>query len=415
MALLDSFYGETPAYLGGLLGEDELKRLQGQAQSQSNLGMAAALLQAGAPSRTPGGGALAIAQGLQQGQQLYKQALNQGLQEKMSAMQVGELVRKQQESEAVRKFLPNLIQPGALTTTPEQLTMYGQPTQGVVRDDEGNMMPGGAIIPATSMRGQPTINKDALMQLAIASPEAFAKYKSLLPEYKFDSGMAYEVSPFGGVKQVGGQDKNLQLTGEESNIALRLFGTNNAAELAKIPNSSQAIEQAALAFKRASASNMTLKMPSETQLIAAGFADRMGNAQKIVTDLEPKAKVGTIESITSYIPLIGKEIPQNIPSNIGGLSDERRQYLQAANNWIRANLRKESGAAIGADEWSAEYQNYFPQSGDDKDTIAQKAIFREIATKNMARAAGQQYTPSLPESAATETKDLYKKFGLTKR
>ena len=48
MALLDSFYGETPAYFGGLLGEDELKRLQGQAQSQSNLGMAAALLRAGA-------------------------------------------------------------------------------------------------------------------------------------------------------------------------------------------------------------------------------------------------------------------------------------------------------------------------------------------------------------------------------
>lgn len=401
MALLDSFYGETPAYLGGLLGEDELKRLQGQAQSQSNLGMAAALLRAGAPSRTPGGGALAIAEGLQSGQQLYKQALNQGLQEKMAGMQVQELMRKQQEAQAVRNFLPQLIKPGAVeqnwSGAPEQIGQYFQSGQ----------------IP--TQQTQPSINKDALMKLAVASPETFAKYKSLLPEYKFDSGMAYEVSPFGGVKQVGGQDKNLQLTGEESNIALRLFGTNNAAELAKIPNSSQAIEQAALAFKRASASNMTLKMPSETQLIAAGFADRMGSAQKIVTDLEPKAKVGTIESITSYIPLIGKEIPQVIPSNIGGLSDERRQYLQAANNWIRANLRKESGAAIGADEWSAEYQNYFPQSGDDKETIAQKAIFREIATKNMARAAGQQYTPSLPESAATETKDLYKKFGLTRR
>lgn len=404
MALLDSFYGETPQYLSGLLGADELSRLQEQARGQSNLGMATALLRAGGPSRTPTSSALAIAEGLQSGQDIYKKALNQGLQEKMVAMQLGEQARKMQEAEAVRRFLPNLMTQGA----PEQ-SWSGNPQQ--IADYFA--VKGQAQIPMQA--GETTINKDALMKLAVASPETFARYKALLPEYKFDSGMAYEVSPFGGVKQVGGQDKNLQLTGEESNIALRLFGTNNAAELAKIPNSSQAIEQAALAFKRASANNMTLKMPSETQLIAAGFADRMASAQNIVSDLEPKAKVGNVEAVTSYLPLIGKSIPQVIPSNIGGLSDERRQYLQAANNWIRANLRKESGAAIGTDEWSAEYQNYFPQPGDDKETIAQKAVFREIATKNMARAAGQQYTPSLPKSASTETKDLYKKFGLTPR
>ncbi len=204
MALLD--FG-TPQYLGGLLGEDELKRLQGQASDQALTNMATALLQAGAPSRTPTGGALAIAQGLQMGQQAYKNALNQGLQEKMVAMQLGEQMRKAQEAQAVRQFLPNLIQPGAVTTTPEQLTMYGQPTQGVVRDDEGNLMPGGAVIPATVSQASPTINKDALLKLAIASPESFAKYKSLLPEYKFEGGLAYEVSPFGGVKQVGGQAK----------------------------------------------------------------------------------------------------------------------------------------------------------------------------------------------------------------
>jgi hypothetical protein len=203
MALLD-FYGETPSYLGGLLGSDELKRLQEQAQSQSNLGMATALLQAGAPSRTPGGGALAIAQGLQAGQQLYKQALNQGLQEKMAAMQVGEMMRKQQEAEAVRRFLPSLIQPGAVTTTPEQLTMYGQPTQGVVRDDEGNLMPGAGFIPATRTQAPSTINREALQRLALVSPETYAKYK---PEYKEVNGQLVEISPLGGITTVAGQAK----------------------------------------------------------------------------------------------------------------------------------------------------------------------------------------------------------------
>jgi hypothetical protein len=106
MALLD--FG-TPQYLGGLLGEDELKRLQGQASDQALTNMATALLQAGAPSRTPTGGALAIAQGLQMGQQAYKNALNQGLQEKMVAMQLGEQMRKTQEAQRMREMFPQIF------------------------------------------------------------------------------------------------------------------------------------------------------------------------------------------------------------------------------------------------------------------------------------------------------------------
>lgn len=191
MALLDSFYGETPQYLSGLLGADELRRLQEQAQGQSNLGMAAALLRAGGPSRTPVNTGLAIAEGLQSGQQLYKQALNQGLQEKMAAMQVGELVRKQQEAEAVRRFLPNIIQPGAVeqnwSGAPEQIGQYFQT---------------GAI---PTQQGPSTINREALARLALVSPETYAKYK---PEYKEVNGQLYEISPLGGAPvAVAGQAK----------------------------------------------------------------------------------------------------------------------------------------------------------------------------------------------------------------
>ncbi len=196
MALLDSLFGQTPSYYGGLLGEDELSRLRQQAQEQGTLNTAMALLQAGAPSRTPGGGALAIAQGLQQGQQAYRQALNQGLQEKMAGLQVQDLMRKRQEEEAVRRFLPQIMQPGQVT---EQLTMYGQPTQGVIRDDEGNLMPGGGV-----MRTQQpsTINRNALQQLALAAPEQFGKLsaslKALQPEYKDVGGILYEIPTYGG-------------------------------------------------------------------------------------------------------------------------------------------------------------------------------------------------------------------------
>ena len=215
MALLDSFYGETPSYLGGLLGEDELKRLQAQAQGQSNLGMATALLQAGAPSRTPGGGALAIAQGLQMGQQAYKQALNQGLQEKMQAMQVGELIRKNQENEAVRKFLPQLMQPGAM-----EQNWSGAPEQ------IGNYFQTGEI---PMQQAPATVNRDALQRLALAAPEQFAKYsaslKALQPEYKEAGGVLYEIPTYGGTPTIVGGKPKEDLAGPVKQ-AMQVLGIN---------------------------------------------------------------------------------------------------------------------------------------------------------------------------------------------
>ena len=99
MALLDIF-GTTPSYYGGLLGEDELNRVRQQAQQQALQNTALALLQAGAPSRTPGNEALAIAQGLAGGQQAYRQTMQEGLKDKMQEMQIQDYMRKQKEAEA---------------------------------------------------------------------------------------------------------------------------------------------------------------------------------------------------------------------------------------------------------------------------------------------------------------------------
>jgi hypothetical protein len=131
--------------------------------------------------------------------------------------------------------------------------------------------------------------------------------------------------------------------------------------------------------------------PTEGETNAAGFASRMVAAEAITSKLATGNAPKFGEAITSIIPLIGKAIPEVIPQAVGGLSPERRQYLQAANNFIRANLRKESGAAIGADEWTAEFINYFPQYNDDEQTIKQKAIFRNILTQNMIGSAGKSF------------------------
>lgn len=402
MALLDSFYGETPAYLGGLLGQDELKRLQGQAQSQSNLGMAAALLQAGAPSRTPGGGALAIAQGLQQGQQLYKQALGQGLQEKMAAMQVGEQLRKQQEAEAVRKFLPSLIQPGAVeqnwSGAPEQIGQYFQT---------------GSI---PTQQGPSTINKEALQRLALVSPETYAKYK---PEYKEVNGQLVEISPLTGISTVAGSQK---LTYQDlGNVVVALdasgkeVGRMNKGAAPQGPTSLQAIETeggyATFNPKTGQVTPLTSGGKTvmgkgsgnltEGQGNATAYGMRMAQADSILKPLESEGlkNTGLIRSGVSgtlgATPLIGEALSRGtdnifnaLPTVLGGLNEDQQKTVQARVNFITAVLRKESGASISPTEFATAEKNYFPSPGDSEKVVKQKQDARDMAIKAMKLQAG---------------------------
>ena len=74
-------------------------------------------------------------------------------------------------------------------------------------------------------------------------------------------------------------------------------------------------------------------------------------------------------------------------------STEQQQYRQAQENWVRANLRKESGAVIGAEEMNAEIKTYFPQPGEATETIAQKQLARQVTQEAMKTAAGTSYKP----------------------
>jgi hypothetical protein len=75
------------------------------------------------------------------------------------------------------------------------------------------------------------------------------------------------------------------------------------------------------------------------------------------------------------------------------MTNEQRQYRQAQENWVRANLRKESGAVIGADEMDREIAVYFPMPNDDPMTIQQKKLAREVTMNSMRKAAGKAYEP----------------------
>lgn len=122
------------------------------------------------------------------------------------------------------------------------------------------------------------------------------------------------------------------------------------------------------------------KPPTEGQLVASGFATRMEAAEQIFSQI-PAAEVPRIGMAGSSGTLNFFRSPQG------------QMAKQAADDWIRAKLRKESGAVIGEQEMEAEYKTYFPMPGDSEAVVRQKADARARATEAMKRNAGPAYVP----------------------
>lgn len=116
---------------------------------------------------------------------------------------------------------------------------------------------------------------------------------------------------------------------------------------------------------------------SEVQANTQLFANRMGYNDKVLTGLEQKGfdptSIGT--TAQSFLPNRFK-------------ADEVQQYNAAKNNWISAVLRKESGAAISANEYKQADKEYFPQDGDSPTVVQQKQGLRKYAEEQLHKLSG---------------------------
>jgi len=146
--------------------------------------------------------------------------------------------------------------------------------------------------------------------------------------------------------------------------------------------------------------------PTEAQSNAIGFAQRMERTTGILAPLEAAGSFpATGSAIAGSTPLIGGTMRRAVQS------PDVQKYDQAAQDWIRAKLRKESGAAIGKEESANEYATYFPMPQDSPEVIAQKAAARDVATQAMRESAGKFYKPytaPAPQAAPAQKKMVYK-------
>ena len=189
--------GAAPRRTLGLLGDmfggasalDEYLTPQQRAQMQNQGAMAAAmqLLASSGASRTPIGLGQAIGQAYGAGQQGYQAAQQNMFQSLEMKRRLDEFkrVKELQEEETLRARQMRELLPQAFksTLTPEQMTINGIPAR-VVRDDEGNIMPGAEVIPASR---QLTIDPNKLQVLAMLSKnplESLSQIAKLVPELR---------------------------------------------------------------------------------------------------------------------------------------------------------------------------------------------------------------------------------------
>lgn len=135
---------------------------------------------------------------------------------------------------------------------------------------------------------------------------------------------------------------------------------------------------------------------TETQGKATTFAARMADAENTIQAMESKGVSGSdLRTIAAGNGLTN-----------WAASPEGQQYRQAQENWVTANLRQESGAAIGKDEMAKDVRKFFPTPGDSDAVKAQKSQARAVAQQGMAVQAGpgaSQIQKILANAGATQS------------
>jgi len=185
MAGLLDIFGTSGADTMGLLGmsAEDIKKSRDDAQAQALYALAGRLFQGGktAPS---------ILQGLQQGQQAYKGAMQSGLQEQLQNAQLQEVLRKREQEKqslAEQKRIQQIVQGGI--TRPQE--MYGEDIMGQ-RQGEGMTAPSFDLARIAPQLMGSTEGRKSLAEL-------FASQKAMRPEgYTLGEGqIRYEIGPDG--------------------------------------------------------------------------------------------------------------------------------------------------------------------------------------------------------------------------
>lgn len=414
---------------------------------------AAAGMEASGPSRTPVSTGQVMSRGLLSGLGAYQQSQDSelkrgllgaqlkhmGMQDKILQAQLSEAQRKAQLEAQLRAATAGLF--GDPGVSPQQALMNGG---GPTNENASLIRPGnpGAFNPS----GLPAF---------IGAGGKLSDVKDLMPDWKVQDRFNAEtgrsekvlvdmrnpqnVMPFGGQQamqlqrvNLGGQNVGVDpITGEQVGSGLEMSVSPDALLTDSRTRSEGALNRGVtmrgqnMADARAGQSYdperglvVDLRGGTATPVMAGGapigpkdkglndsqskallFSNRMEEADKIIADL---SMAGTNASIP------GMMNNGNANSIINTFAPaDQQQLAQAKRNFLNAVLRRESGAVIGPSEFANGDRQYFPQIGDSKAVIEQKAANRKAAIDGIKAEIPRGYSgPDRRATPAATTKVL---------
>jgi hypothetical protein len=188
-------------------------------------------------------------------------------------------------------------------------------------------------------------------------------------------------------------DKSQAMTQAAQDRALKLEQVQQGLDAGALDIAKKRMENSAMQ------STGGAKPLTESQGKAAGFGVRANDADSIIRDIGGSGDVqpGLIKRTAEAVPFVGDAL--------GTLtnwtqSEPQQKVEQAQRNFINAVLRRESGAAIGSEEFDNARTQYFPQPGDEPGTIAQKQANRQATIAALKTEGAHGYEQARAEFEA---------------
>lgn len=337
-------------YLQSLLGEDEFKKTQQGARNMGLLQAGLAGLMASGPSLTPTSAGQALGAAGLSGLTGYQDAMTEAERQGLQGIEFEQMQQARQSDEAFKAALPEVFKDGRINYPALQQLALVYPKEV------------GEIVTAYT-KAQPP-------QTPTAPPvnlQYDAKTGAIFNPRTGDVSFAPGFGP--------GQQQTSFVIPDNATPAEKAAIYRRQAEIVAPTDSAEAKRLIDLADK--ADPTVAVKPPTDAQSLAAGFWNRMTSASPIIDELEESGDYPTFS--------------RSLGATAGNfaMTPKQQQYQQAAMNWVRANLRKESGAVIGEQEAADEYANYFPMPFDSPEVIKQKRETRKRVEEAMKATAGE--------------------------
>lgn len=128
---------------------------------------------------------------------------------------------------------------------------------------------------------------------------------------------------------------------------------------------------------------------------SSGFTDAQSRASSYAGTMDQSEQLFQSMEKVGFDPTTLSQKMGTYAEGFSGmvLNPSQQVHKQAVDAWIRAKLRKESGATISPEEYRDEYMTFFPQPGESKSVIYAKSLARRRAMQGVIEESGGRYKP----------------------